>query len=274
MQFTISHISLINKLRVLFCVVLLEWLLFIFSGVSFSFLHGNQFFSLEVDPVSWFFYLLHIPQFIITHQWISVSLDILIVLLLLLFIRNPFINQIAILLFILLLIFYITLMSHLIHRNYQFGFFLVFIPFFFHKEINRKYAFTATRYFLLFFYVSAAFLKLTNGALSDPAHFSHLASGQFTPYFLEGNTGLRTSVNLYLVSHHAFGYMLFIISVILEFVTVVGFFSRRFDKWIALFLLLFHFANWFLMDIAPIGQIAFISLLFLSREPGLKEIKT
>jgi len=270
MQNQLNNHTFINKLRMVFCIVLLEWLLFIFSGISFSFLHGNGFFSLEVDPVSWLFYFLRIPQFITEHLWLGITLDIAIVALLLLFIRDPFNSRIAILLFILLMLFYVTLMGHLVHRNYQFGFFMIFIPFLFHKEMNRQYAFEATRYFILFFYFSAAVLKFTNAALSDPAHFSHLASGQFTPYFLEGNTGLRTTVNLYISSHPAFSYSLFIISFVIELMVVVGFFTKRFDKWIAAFVLLFHFANWFLMDIAPFGQVGFICLLFLSRELGLK----
>ena len=257
---------LTNKLRILFCIVLFEYLLFIFSGVSFSFLYGNNFFSLEVDPASWLFYLAKIPQFIAKNQWFGISLDVLIVVMLFLIIRNPFNYKVAAFLFILLLLFYITLMGHLAHRNYQFGFFMVFVPFLFAKETNKYFAYEAARYFLLFFYFSAAVLKVYNHSLSDPAHFSHLISGQFTPYFLEGNTGLRTTINLYLANHTSISHFLFILSFVIELTTIAGFFTKRFDKWIAVLLLLFHFSNWFIMDIAPFGQIAFICLLFLSRE--------
>ena len=266
MQNMTGNSIFINKLRILFSVVLLEWLLFIFSGVSFSFLHGNSFFSLEADPVSWIFYIAKIPQFITTHQWFGITLDISVVILLLLFIRNPFNNRLAILLFILLLLFYTTLMGHLAHRNYQSGFCLIFIPFMFIKERNRYFTWESVRYFLLFFYFSAAVLKIYNNALSDPAHFSHLISGQFTAYFLEGNTGLRTTINLYLSNHPSVSQLLFIASFIIELTTIAGFFTKRFDKWIAILLLLFHLSNWFIMDIAPFGQIAFICLLFISKD--------
>ncbi len=270
MQTNFSKRLYVKKIRILFCIVLFEYLLFIFSGVSFSFLYGASFFKIEADPVSWLFYLLNIPQLITGHQWLGVVFDFSIVVSLLLFIRNPYNNRLAIILFLLLLLFYVTFMGYHAHRNYQFGFFLVFIPFLFKNEISKSYAFEATRYFLLFFYVSAAFLKLSNHALSDVAIFSHLISGQFTPYFLEGNTGIRTDVNLYLIAHPTLSYILYLLSFFIELSVIIGFYTKRCDKILAVMLLLFHFSNWFIMDIAAFGQIAFLSLLFLGNELKLK----
>lgn len=270
MQKSIANGSYNNKLSILFCIVLLEYLLFIFSGVSFTFLHGDTFFKIEADPVSWFFYCLKIPQFITSHHWFGITLDIAVILLLLLFIRDPVNNRLAILLFLLLLLYYVTFMGYHAHRNYQFGFFMVFIPFLFKNETSKTYAYEATRYFLLFFYVSAALLKLSNQALTDISLFSHLISGQFTPYFLEGNTGIRTDVNLYLIGHPSLSHILYLASFLIELSAIIGFFTKRLDKLLAIVLLLFHFCNWFIMDIAPFGQMAFICLLFLGKELKLK----
>ena len=272
MQDSINNRQFTNKLRILFRIVLFEYGLFIFSGASFSFLHGNNFFSIEADPAFWAVYLLKIPQFITGHQWIGILLDTSIIFLLLFFLKDPFNNRLAILLFLLLFVFYTTFMGCLAHRNYQSGIFMVFIPFLFKSEKNKIFAFEATRYFLLFFYVSAAFLKLYNHSLVSEVHFSHLLSGQFTPYYLEANTGLRTNANLYLINHPAVSYILYLASFIAELIAIIGFFTKRFDKWIALVLLVFHFSNWFIMDIAPFGQVAFICLLFLSKEMKLKDL--
>jgi len=266
-----NHISLTNSLRIIFGIVLVEYLMFIISGVSFTYLNENTFFSLETDPATWFFYILNLPQYITSNQWLGILLDILIIVLLLMFIRNPFSNRIALVLFMLMLLFYVTLMGHLVHHNFQFGFCLVFIPFIFRREINKQFAFEAVRYFLLFFYISAAFWKIYYNSLTDASHFSHLISGQFTPYYLEANTGIRTSVNLYLINNTGISYFLFTASVVLELLPIAGFFTKRFDKWIAILILLFHFSNWFMMDIAPLGQVAFVCLLFLSRSLELKK---
>ena len=252
------------QLRILFCIVLFECTLFIFSEVSYSFLHADPFFSIGADPASWIIYGLKIPQFIIGHYWAGLSLDILTILLLLLLIRDPFNNRVALGLLVSLFIFYITLMGYLTHRNYQFGFFVVFVPFIFRKDLDKLFAFEAIRYYLLFFYFSAAFLKFSNGSLTDPAHFSHMLTAQFTPYFLEGNTGWRTELNAYLIHHVPVSYSLFLFSFLIELIAVAGFFTKRFDNWLAISFLTFHFMSWLIMDIAPFGQVGFICLLFLS----------
>ncbi|MEO6490418.1 MAG: hypothetical protein ABIO04_10795 [Ferruginibacter sp.] len=261
----------LNKIRIIFFIALVEYFLFIFSGSSFSFLQGDNFFSIEVDPLSWGFYLAGMPQFILKHQWCGILIDSIIIISLLLFVRDPLNNRLAILLFLLLMLFYITFMGHMAHRNYQVGFFMVFVPFLFKGYTNKIFAYESLRYFLLFFYLSAAFLKITNHSLAGNEHFSHLLSGQFTPYFLEGNTGVRTDLNLYLISHPATSHLLFIISFIVELTTIIGFFTKRFDNLLAIALLTFHFGNWLIMDIAPFGQVAFICLLFISREMTKKK---
>lgn len=252
-------------MRALFCIVLFEFCLFIFSGVSFSFLHNDSFFSIGADPFFLLLYATKLPQFILSHYWFAFALDALIILLFIFFIRDPFNDKIAIGLLLLLLLFYITLTGYLTHRNYQVGFFMVFIPFIFKKEISKQFAFEAIRYFILFFYFSAAVLKLSNSSLFQADHFSKMLTAQFAPYFLEGNTGFRTSLNLYLIQHSHIAYILYLGSFFIELSMIMGFFTKRFDKWLATALLLFHFTTWLVMDIAPFGQAGFICLLFLSR---------
>jgi len=268
-----NNISLTFKTRILFCVLLFEFLLFVYSGMSFSGLNGNNFFSINADPVFWLFYLPGIPQTIIAQQWLGISLDILIFVLLLLFIKNPYNNKTAIGLFILMLLFYTTVMGYHAHRNYQAGFVFAFVPFMFAKESNKSFGFEAIRYFMLFFYVSAAVLKITSYAFHEQGLFSHLLASQFTPYYLDHNTGLRTSANIYLVNHPSASHALYIFAIILELAALIGFFTKKFDRQIAILILTFHFSNWFLMDIAPFGQIAFVGLLFLSRDMKLPELK-
>ena len=263
-----THSIWINKqpLRILFTILLAEWLMFLISGVGYNNLQGDRFFSIGVDPVYWIVFGLKIPQTILAHSWLGILVSGSTVLLLLAIIVNPYNNKLAIALCILMFVFYITLTGYLTHRNFQAGFCWIFVPFLFKKEINRYLAFEATRYFLLFFYVSAAFLKIYDGALQHTGLFSQYLQNQFTPYYLEMNTGIRTSLNHYLVNHPSTTYLFYIISVVLESIVLVGFFTKKFDRWLALVILLFHLTNWFIMDIAPIGQLAFIGILFISRQ--------
>lgn len=247
--------------RLIFCIVLAEFCFFIFSGVSFSFLQGDQFFNIEADPFYWVIYALYIPQYILSTSWLAIGMDIIIILLLLWQIYKPANNRISILLFIALFIFYLTLTGYLTHRNYQAGIFLVFIPFMFTSGQASQFAFEATRYFLLLFYLTAGVLKLFNPSIVVPDHFSQMLPAQFAPYFIEGNTGVRTSLNLYLIHHPGHAYLLYLFSVLLEMTALIGFFTKKFDRLLGFLFLAFHFANWFLMDIGPIGHIGFLCLL-------------
>lgn len=256
--------SPLHTYRFICGIAMAECLVFLFSGTGFYSLAANTFFSLPADPLYWLFYITGIPQFIIAHTWAGLLADALIVFFFVLVIFNPGKAGWARGLFFLLILYYLTLTGYLAHRNYQVGFFVVLVPLLFHKNVNRRFGFEAIRYFLLFFYFSAALLKLRNHAFQDIAHFSEMVSGQFAPYYLEANTGWRTGLNLYLAGHPQAGYSLYLLSFLLEIITVFGFFTRRFDKWIATALLVFHAGDWIVMDIAPFGQLAFICILFTS----------
>ena len=258
--------TLNKKIRLLGILLLLEYAVFIFSGLSFFQLHGDPFFSLGVDPFSWFFFIAGVPQLILSNFWTGLAIDSLIFLLLIFFVTTAGSYKIAIPLFLLLLCFYVTITGYLTHRNFQVGFVVVLTPFLFARTKSRQFAFEATRYFLLFFYVSAAFFKLFNNSLASQDHFSHHLATQFAPYFLENNLGFRTSINLYLIQHTGISHLLYILSFFAELIVVVGFFTIKFDKWLAAILLTFHLGNWIVMDLAPIGQLAFICLFFLSKD--------
>lgn len=251
--------------RVLLALLLAEFLIFVLSGVSFSFLHGAVFFNYGVDFFFGIFYFTSLPQLIVAHHWLGIMADVSILLLLIWLIKNPQQNRVALLLAFLMLLYYLTLMGYLNHRNFHTGFVLVLFPYLFRSIKARHFGYEACRYFLLFFYASAAFFKILYGSFTHMDHLSVNIAKQFAPYFTEGNTGIRTTFNAYLVNHASLGYVLLILSLLAELMAVAGFFTKRWDKMIGLSLLLFHFVNWFIMDLAPFGQISFISLLFVRR---------
>ena len=118
-----------NFRKGLFSIILIEFICFIISGVSFQGLHHVVYFNFGIDPIYWLFFLLEIPQLIYNHHEMGLILDMIILLLLLhsVFIKeNKYINWS---LFILLMLYYVSLTATLGHRNYQTGFFIMIIPF-------------------------------------------------------------------------------------------------------------------------------------------------
>ena len=247
-----------NFRKGLFSIILIEFICFIISGVSFQGLHHVVYFNFGIDPIYWLFFLLEIPQLIYNHHEMGLILDMIILLLLLhsVFIKeNKYINWS---LFILLMLYYVSLTATLGHRNYQTGFFIMIIPFLFSNQINRKFAFEGIRYFYIFFYFSSGIFKIINNGIFEPMLLSSTLKTQFTPYFIETNLSWRTSLNLFLIKHTYVAYLMYCVSVFIETFFVIGFFTKKWDFILGLLLICFHFSNWVVMDIAPIGQLSVI----------------
>ena len=247
----------------LFFIFLIEFLLFIFSGVSFHGLHEVAYFNFGIDPVYWLFFLLQIPQFIFSHQVVGLMLDISILLLL---IYSVFIKEniiITWLLFFLFMLYYVSLTSTLGHRNYQTGFFIMIIPFLFSNPTNRKFAFEGIRYFYIFFYLSSGIFKIINHGIFEPSMMTTTLKLQFIPYLLESNLSWRTTLNLFLIKHYIASYILFCTAVVLESFFIIGFFTKKWDYLLGILLICFHFSNWIIMDIAPLGQFSVIFYFLL-----------
>lgn len=247
-----------NFRRNILFVILIEFVFFIFSGVSFQGLHHTVYFDFGIDPVYWIFFLLQIPQFIFIHHEIGLMLDILILLLLM---YSVFIKENKIItwtLFILLTLYYVSLTAILGHRNYQTGFFIMIIPFLFSNQINRKFAFEGIKYFYLFFYFSSGIFKLINHGMNEPMLLSFTLKEQFIPYYLETNFSWRTSINSYLIQHNYIAHFFYCVVIFIETFFIVGFFTNKLNYILGVLLLILHFSNWIVMDIAPIGQLAVI----------------
>ena len=256
----------INQYRIIIAILFVEVLVYFFCNIRIAAFQQNTFIGFEQDPLLWLIYFTGLPQFTVGNIFISYFIDVSILLLLTALIFKPSNKWLALVLFIFLFLFYCIFTAHLGHRNYQSGYLLVLLPFLFVREKNKQIVFEFTRYFLLFFYVSAAYFKINSGSIFNPDHLSHAVTNQFTPYFLEQSYSLRTSFNLILITHNNFAQFLYFGATIFELIVIVGFFTKRYDHYLATAILIFHCINWFIMDIAPVGQIAFICTLYFSRK--------
>jgi len=246
----------------LILLVFIEFLFFLISGVGYASISNAPYFNIGVDPLYWIFYGLCIPQTIMKYPILAVALDFATIgfLLLSLFKFNENWILCAVLL---LMLYYITLSGYLGHRNYQSGFVWVLMPLMFKAEKNKILAFEMLRYWLLFFYASSAIFKVTGDGIINFNHLSSIFSQQFFPYYVEQNFGMRTTINSYLINHQKITQVFFWGAIILEMSTVIGFFTKKHDKLIGIFLIIFHLFNWLLMDISPIGQLSVLSTFFL-----------
>lgn len=258
--------SPIKQYRIILIILFVEVVIYFFCNIQIASFQKNTFIGFEQDPLLWFIYFTGLPQLIVDNIYISYFIDVSIVLLLTTLFLKPLNNGLALVLFVLFFLFYCIFTAHLGHRNYQSGYLMVLLPFLFARTQNKQIVFEFSRYFLLFFYVSAAYFKIKSGSLLNSDHLSHAVTNQFTPYFLDHSYSLRTSFNLILITHNNFAQFLYFGATIFELIVIVGFFTKRYDHYLATAILIFHCFNWFIMDIAPVGQIAFICTLYFSRK--------
>jgi hypothetical protein len=251
-----------DSVKQLILLVFTEFLFFLISGVGYFSISNAPYFNIGVDPLYWIFYGLSIPQTIMKYPILAVAFDSATIgfLLLSLFKFNE--NWIRCTVFLLLL-YYITLSGYLGHRNYQSGFVLVLMPLMFKSEKSKMLAFEMLRYWILFFYASSAIFKITGDGINNVNHLSSILTQQFFPYYMEHNFGMRTTINSFLTNHQKITQLLFFGAIILEMSTFIGFFTKKHDKLIGVFLIIFHLFNWLLTDIAPIGQLSVLSIFFL-----------
>jgi hypothetical protein len=104
---------------------------------------------------------------------------------------------------------------------------------------------------------------VTGDGIINLNHLISIFKQQFFPYYMEQNFGMRATINSYLINHQKITTLFFWGAIILEISTVIGFFTKKHDKLIVVFLIIFHLFNWLLMDISPIGQCSLLSILCL-----------
>jgi len=246
----------------LILLVFIEFLIFEISGVGYASISKAPYFNIGVDPLYWIFYGLYIPQTILKYPIIAIFLDFATIGFLLLSLLNFNEKWIRVTV-LLLLVYYVTLTGYLGHRNYQSGFVWVLVPLMFNSEKNKILAFELLRYWLLFFYTSSAIFKIFGDGVFDTNHFTTILTQQFLPYYIEQNMGVRTLINNHFINGKINTQLLFWGAIMLEGSTILGFFTKNYDKIIGVLLIVFHLFNWLLMDISPIGQLSILSIFFL-----------
>lgn len=248
--------------KLLILLVFTAFLIFQVSGVGYTSISNAPYFNIGVDPLYWIFYGLFIPQTIIKCPLIASILDFAtlgFLLISLLKFNEKWIRVTV----LLLILYYVTLTGYLGHRNYQSGFVWVLMPLMFKSEKNKMLAFEVLRYWLLFFYSSSAIFKIVGDGVFNTNHLGNILTQQLLPYYIEQDLGVRTLINSYVLNFKNMPQLLFFGAIIFEMSTVIGFFTKKFDKLIGIFLIAFHLFNWLLMDISPFGQLSILSIFFL-----------
>lgn len=244
------------------------WLFF--NGLTFT-AFNPVFFTNKLDLITDFLLLTNLQQLVISSKAFKVVLDVVFLLL-------PFVllytNYYAIkarpavalasasfnLLYCLLLsIFSFSTTGQFIPW--------VIVPLVFYCTSDEKFTalFNALRWVFLAIFLSAGLWKLATGALFNAEEMSAVLMHQHTQILVDGNTNFFTPALLYLIKHKNIAQFFYIIAFVAETLFVIGFFTKKYDKYLAIAFCLFLVFDFMLMFIYYFSWFIFIGFLYFSK---------
>lgn len=105
------------------------------------------------------------------------------------------------------------------------------------------------RYYFLYIFVSAAVWKLARGAVFNSDEMSRILLLHHSDWLTGGCTTFLCRVHDWLIGHPTLSQALYVAAATLEAVFLVGFFTRRFDRWLIALAVLFVIADLVVMRI-------------------------
>lgn len=133
---------------------------------------------------------------------------------------------------------------------------------------NRKnfyFRFHALRYLFLLFFFSAAVWKIAEGGIFHSEEMSSILVMQHKQLLAVADTSFYTSFIKFIIEHQWLSYSLYMAAFILEFTFIIGFFTKRFDRLLLAFLVLFIITDLLFMRINYFGWLSYGGLLYFSR---------
>jgi hypothetical protein len=108
---------------------------------------------------------------------------------------------------------------------------------------------TACRYYFLYIFVSAAIWKFARGAVFNNGEMSRILLLHHTDLLVGPCTSITCRAYSWLIGHPVISQTLYIGGTLLEACFLTGFFTRRLDRWLIGFAVVFVIANLMLMQI-------------------------
>lgn len=245
-----------NHIVLIFCFVII--LIKAFQQTTFYFLQGSSFFFPSIDNSYWLFFLSGIPQFISKSVFISIILDIcLLVLPIVMFLNENRILRYIYL--ILLIIFYLYFGSvTFLHKHFLTSIIFLFIPLLFNKSKLNLIFWELIRYYFLFVFSSTGLWKLFRGSIFKIDQFANILKNQHCYNLVHSPDSWFAFVTRFVNNYPISGEFFYLSATILELTFLIGFFTKKYDKTLVVLLVLFGLVNYVFMGINSIEFIGYV----------------
>jgi hypothetical protein len=251
--------------RLVFVLVLINQCYLFTSNILFHQLCQPVFKFPDLDIVYWLIHLLQIPQLITGNITIAYFLDALLFILPILCILYPLKRFLIIGFLILFFVYFILFNSYsLFHCHSFIGILFIAIPFAFKNNKMVSYLWEAVRYFVCFIFFSAFLWKLYRGSAFNSDQLLAIMQDNWAAYLTFHEKTFLTGLYSYLLQHPLLLRIFWFVGIfLLEGVFVVGFFTKKYDKYLLISSIFLQIGFWFFAD-AFMFPILFLSLTFLN----------
>lgn len=241
-------------------LVLVCFLFFYYGQFLFSFLNHKLF--CQVDPILFTYkpdlaelalIVLGVPKFFITHPILFPCLDA-IAFFFPFFIGGYYLRfqRFSIALgipFIVFFYLYLLLQSLLLQYSLesQIPYFLLSFLFISNREERFWQVVSLVRFVLLYVMFTAAVWKLARGSVFYAEEMQHLLIEQHVAHLTASKADLIAPLHTFLIAHPSLAQGLYGMATLLEFAFLIGFFTRKYDRWLLLLLIAFVLTDHMIM---------------------------
>jgi hypothetical protein len=235
--------------RLVFGVIFLILLLKLFSHTLLHQLESPVLKFAFIDPIYLLFTISGFSEFIIERHWLSLIIDILMmvsVLAVLIYpLRRIYVIVFSVAYFIYFIIYNLYGMHH-VHSTI--GILFIVLPFW--AKTNRRFdaLWEAVRYYTLLIYSIAFFWKLIRGSWFNSGQALAILQYNLSEYIFHNPEAWQTDVYTFFIQNHYFLDILHIVAIAMEGVFMIGFFTKRFDHWLILNGIVLHLGIIFFVD--------------------------
>ncbi len=235
--------------RILFGVILaFEFYLFI-SNTLLHQLCEPAYKFLDFDITYWIFNFLSIPSFITQNHIIASIFDSTLFILTVCCFLFPLNRKLLISFYS---IFFIYLVSRntfgLFHEHLFNGVIFTVLPFLFSNNLTSKFLWEFARYVHYFIYFSAFLWKFFRGNYLEFDYFTNVFKFNQSSYIFNNPDSVFSSIYLSLFPHTTLLYIVGLAGLFLEAIYIIGFFTKKYDKFFFFLGFFSHIFFWFFAD--------------------------
>ena len=227
------------------------------------------------DPLVWSLTHSGIPELFAGTPWLSLTMDIVVIipclLILILKLSQKSIIKLVVI-HLILFAFYLLIIfafPSLSVRKYL-GLAIVPVVFLFTQEKSYAKAIKLLRFYVLFIFSSAAIWKILRGPVFESDQFVNILRNQHLEHLVLFPNHITTHIANYLINHPGVAFTFYILIALWQLGFLVGFFTRKYDKILLLAMIVFILGDFLVMRVEYWEFIVFIPLFFFRRKKHIE----